>query len=205
MDWEGVEAVCRKLRDLVVELDLLESGEDPVEEAEELPTEGREAAEAEDEAPGGDLPAPGAIGYHVVGDLFEAEDAEESWEAKQPEAVCALLGRIARAARPERLAAIAQDIRSRALTRDQAAVAWTAWRIRRTHLEAVLPIGRTARGILARIGAANGAGRDLARLGSWLYRAQRAGSPTLAAHEWRAIWTAYHAQRSPQADGRPGA
>jgi hypothetical protein len=85
----------------------------------------------------------------------------------------------------EVLAAIAPDIRSLALTRNQAAVAWTAWRMRRAQLETSLPIGLTARAILARIGRANGTGRELARLGTWLYRARRAGSPKLGAHEWR--------------------
>ena len=130
-----------------------------------------------------------------MGDLFEAEDADQSWEAEQPDGYRAMLGRIARAARPETLTAIARDIRSLALTRDQAAVAWTAWRIRRAHLEASLPIGSVARGILARIGRVNGTGRDLARLGTWLYRAQRTGSPRLASHEWRAICTAYRQHR----------
>ncbi len=68
-----------------------------------------------------------------------------------------------------------------------------------------MPLGSVARGILARIGSANGAGRELARLGTWLYRAQRSGSPKLAAHEWRAIWTAYRERRSRQAPGCPGA
>jgi hypothetical protein len=106
------------------------------------------------------------------------------------------LERIAQAARQDVLTAIARDIRSLSLTRDQAAVAWTAWRIRRAHLEASLPLGRVARGILARIGNANGTGRELARLGTWLYRAQCSGSLKLAAHEWRAIWTAYRERRS---------
>jgi len=105
----------------------------------------------------------------------------------------------------ETLAAIAEDIRTLVLTRDQASVAWTAWRIRRAHLEASMPLGRTARGILARIGTANGGGRELARLGSWLYRAQRTGSPKLPAHEWRAIWIAYRERRTRRALGCPGA
>jgi hypothetical protein len=199
VDREGIEAVCRELRDLVVDLDLVEGGEDPVEEAEELSAEGTEVADLDDGESDGDPSVPGAIGYHVVGDLFEAEDAEPSWEAEQPDGYRTLLERIGRAARPEALTAIAREIRSLALTRDQAAVAWTAWRIRRTHLEASLPLGSVARGILARIGSANGTGRDLARFGTWLYRAQRTGSPNLAAHEWRAIWTAYRARRSRQA------
>lgn len=57
--------------------------------------------------------------------------------------------------------------------------------------------------ISTRIGSANGTGRELARLGTWLYRAQRAGSPRLAAHECRAIWTAYRERRSRRAqEGR---
>ncbi len=203
VDREGMEAVSRELRDLVVELELIESGEDPVDEAEDLPAEGDAAADLDDGDSEGDASVPGAIGYHVVGDVFEGEDAEESWEEKQPEAYRTLLDRIARAARLEVLAAVAGEIRSLPLTREQAAVAWTAWRIRREHLEARLPLGRTARGILARIGRANGTGREMARLGTWLYRAQRTGSPKLAAHEWRAIWTAYRGRRSSQAqEGR---
>ena len=58
--------------------------------------------------------------------------------------------------------------------------------------------------ISTRIGSANGTGRELARLGTWLYRAQRAGSPKLAAHEWRAIWTAYRERRSRQAQEARG-
>ncbi len=208
VDRQGIEAVCRELRDLVVELDLLESGEDPVEEAHELPSEDTEVADSEDGEADGANAVPGAIGYHVVGDLFETEDAEESWEAEQPEWYQALVERIARAATEDALAAMALEIRSLPLTRDQAGVAWTAWRIRRGHLESALPLGRTARGILARIGAANGAGRDLAHLGTWLYRAQRIGSPRLALHEWRAIWTAYREHRTRHAGGaragRPG-
>src|SRR5574341_121693 len=202
---EGIEAVCRELRDLVVELDLVEGGEDPVDEAAELPAEGTEVADTFDGESEGDASVPGAIGYHVVGDLFEAEDSEESWEGKQPDGYRTLLDRIARAARQEALTAIACDIRSLSLTRDQAAVAWTAWRIRRAHLEASLPLGSVARGILARIGTVNGTGRELARLGTRLYRAQRSGSPRLATHEWRAIWTAYHERRSPRTRGRTGA
>jgi len=196
VDREGIEAVCRELRDVVVELDLVERGEDPVDEAEDLQVEGPEVAGLDDGEPDGDASVPGAIGYHVVGDVFEAEDAEECWEAKQPVSYRALLTRIARAPRLEALATVAEDIRSRSLTRDQATVAWTAWRIRRAHLEASRPLGSTARGILARIGRANGTGRELARLGTWLYRAQRAGSPKLAEHEWRVIWTAYRARRN---------
>jgi hypothetical protein len=134
-----------------------------------------------------------------VGDLLEADDGEQFWDADQPDDYRTLLGRIARAATQEALTAIARDIRSLALTRDQAAVAWTAWRIRRAHLEASLPLASVARNILARIGSANGTGRELARLGTWLYRAQRTGSPKLAAHEWRAIWTAYRERRGRQA------
>jgi hypothetical protein len=195
VDREGMEAVCRELRDLVVELDLVEDGGDPVDEAEELPVDGTEVAGLDDGESDGDASVSGAMGYHVVGDVFEAEDGEECWEAKQPVSYRALLARIARAPRLEALAAVAKDIRSRALTREQAAVAWTAWRIRRDHLEARLPLGSTARGILARIGRANGTGRELARLGTWLYRAQHTGSPKLAEHEWRAIWTAYSERR----------
>jgi hypothetical protein len=200
VDREGIEAVCRELRDLVVELELLEGGEDPVDEADGLPAEGADTDGGESD---GEAAVPGAIGYHVAGDLFEAEDPERSWEAEQPAGYRFLLERIARAAGQEALAAIARDIRALALTRDQARVAWTAWRIRRAHLEASLPLGSAARGILARIRRAHGAGRDLARLGTWLYRAQRAGSPRLAAHEWRAIWTAYRERRSRRAqEGR---
>jgi hypothetical protein len=202
---DGIEVVCRELRDLVVELDLVEGGEDPVDEADELPAEGTEVADPDDGDSEGDTSAPGAIGYHVVGELFGAEDAEESWEAEQSDGYRTLVARIARAARQEALAAIARNIRSLALTRDQAAVAWTAWRIRRAHLEASLPLGSVARGILARIGSANGTGRELARLGTWLYRAQRTGSVRLAAHEWRAIWTVYRERRSQEVPGCPGA
>ncbi len=201
---DGIEAVCRELRDLVVELDLLEGGEDPVEEADELAAERHDVTETDDSEPETEAPVGAALGYHVVGALFEREEDEESWEAEQPECYQALLARIARIATEEALSAMAQDIRSLTLTRDQAGVAWTAWRIRRGHLESALPIGRTARGILARIGAAHGAGRDLAHLGTWLYRAQRTGSPRLAAHEWRAIWTAYRERRSRQTPGGPG-
>src|SRR5574341_50822 len=95
---EGIEAVCRELRDLVVELDLVEGGEDPVDEAAELPAEGTEVADTFDGESEGDASVPGAIGYHVVGDLFEAEDSEESWEGKQPDGYRTLLDRIARAA-----------------------------------------------------------------------------------------------------------
>jgi hypothetical protein len=199
VDREGIEAVCRELRDLVVELDLVEGGEDLVDEAAELPVEGTDVTDPDDGDTDGDASVPGAIGYHVVADLFEAEDAEPSWESGQPDGYRTLLERIARAARPEALTAIACDIRSLPLTRDQAAVAWTAWRIRRTHLEASLPLGSVARGILARIGNANGTSRELARLGTWLYGAQRTGSLNLAAHEWRAIWTSYRERRSRQA------
>jgi len=199
VDREGMEVVCRELRDLVVELDLVEEGEDIVDAAEELPVEGTAGADLDDGESDGDVSVPGVIGYHVVGDVFEADGAEECWEAKQPVSYRALLTRIARAPRLEALATVAEDIRSRSLTREQAAVAWTAWRIRREHLEASLPLGRVARGILARIGRANGTGRELARLGSWLYRAQRTGSPTLVAHEWRTIWNAYRARRHPEA------
>ena len=205
VDRVGMEAVCRELRDLVVELDLVEGGEDPVDEADELPADGTEGADPDDRELDGDASGPGAIGYHVVGDAFDAEDSEECWEATQPVSYRALLTRIARAPRLEALAAVAKDIRSRALTREQAAVAWTAWRIRREHLEARLPLGSMARGILARIGCANGTGRELARLGTWLYRAQRTGSPKLAEHEWRAIWTAYHGRRRQPAQGCRGA
>jgi hypothetical protein len=204
---EGIDAVCRELRDLVVELDLVEGGEDPVEEAAELPAEGTEDAdsdERESDPPVADTSVPVAIGYHVVGDLFEI-DAEPSWEARQPDGYRTLLERIARAATQDGLSAIARHIRSLTLTQDQGAVAWTAWRIRRAHLEASLPIGSVARGILARIGSANGTDRGLARLGTWLYRAQRTASLKLAAHEWRAIWTAYRQRRSRQAPGCPGA
>jgi hypothetical protein len=204
VDREGIEAVCRELRDLVVELDLVEDGEDPVEEAEDLPAEGTEGADPDDRESDGDASGPGAIGYHVVGDAFDAEDSEECWEATQPVSYRALLDRIARTAGAEALAAIAQDIRSLALSRDQVAVAWTAWRIRREQLEARLPLGGMARGILARIGRANGTGRELVRLGTWLYRAQRTGSTKLAEHEWRAIWTAYRSRRRQQAPGSPG-
>jgi hypothetical protein len=205
VDREGMEVVCRELRDLVVELDLVEGGEDPADEAEELPGDGATVADLDEGESEGDASVPGAIGYHVVGDIFEAEAAEERWEAKQPGSYRALLTRIARAPKLEALAAVAQEIRSRSLTREQAAVAWTAWRIRRDRLEARLPIGGMTRGILARIGRANGTRRELARLGTWLYRAQWAGSPMLAEHEWRAIWTAYRERRSRQASGRPGA
>ena len=204
VDRVGMEAVCRELRDLVVELDLVEGGEDPVDEADELPADGTEGADPDDRELDGDASGPGAIGYHVVGDAFEVEGAEECWEAKQPVSYRALLTRIARAPRLEALAAVAKDIRSRALTREQAAVAWTAWRIRRARLEAALPIGRMARGILARIGRTNGTGRELAHLGTWLYRAQRTGSPKLAEHEWRVIWAAYRERRRRQAPGSPG-
>jgi hypothetical protein len=203
VDREGMEAVCRELRDLVVELDLVEGGEDPVDQAEVLPADGTEGAELDDGESDGDASVPGAIGYHVVGDVFETEEAEPCWEAKQPGSYRALLARIARASRLEVLATVAEDIRSRSLTREQVAVAWTTWRIRREHLEARLPIGGMARGILARIGRANGTGRELARLGTWLYRAQRAGSPKLAAHEWRAIWSAYRTCRRGRAGERP--
>lgn len=205
VDREGIEAVCRELRDLVVELELLEGGEDPVDGAAELPTDGAEVPDTDDGESDGEAPVPGAIGYHVVGDLFGAEEAERSWEAEQPDGYRTLLERIARAAGQEALAALAREIRSLALTRDQATVAWTAWRIRRAHLEASLPLGSTARGILARIRRANGTGRGLARLGRWLYRAQRAGSPRLAAREWRAIWTAYRGRRGQGAQAGRGA
>jgi len=204
VDREGMEAVCRELRDLVVELDLVEDDEDPVDEAEELLADGTEVADLDHGESDGDASVPGAIGYHVVGGVFEAEDAEDCWEATQPVSYRALLTRIARAPRLEALAALAEDIRSRALTREQAAVAWTAWRIRRARLEAALPIGRMARGILARIGRTNGTGRELAHLGTWLYRAQRTGSPKLAEHEWRVIWAAYRERRRRQAPGSPG-
>jgi hypothetical protein len=95
---EGIETVCRELRDLVVELDLVEGGEDPVDEADELPSEGTEVADPDDVDSDGDTPAPGAIGYHVVGDLFEAKAAEPSWETEQADGYRTLLKRIARAA-----------------------------------------------------------------------------------------------------------
>ena len=199
VDREGIETVSRELRDLVVELDLVEGGEDPVDGADELPAESTEVANADGGEADGATAVPGAIGYHVVGDLFEAEDAEPSWEEEQPEGYRALLERIVRTAGSEALAAMARNIRSLALTRDQAAVAWTAWRIRRAHLEASLPLASVARNILARIASTNGTRRELARLGTWLYRAQRTGSPKLAAHEWRAIWTAYRERRGRQA------
>ena len=199
VDREGMEAVCRELRGLVVELDLVEGGADPVEEADALPAEGREAAAAEDGTGDTEDAGQATLGYHVVGNLFGEEDAERPWEAKEPVSYRTLLTRIARAPKLEVLTAVAEAIRTRSLTREQAAVAWTAWRIRREHLEASLPLGRVARGILARIGRANGTGRELARLGSWLYRAQRTGSPTLVAHEWRTIWNAYRARRHPEA------
>jgi hypothetical protein len=202
---DGIEAVCRELRDLVVELDLVEGGEDLVNDAEELPSEGTQVADPDDGDSDGDPSPPGPIGYHVVGDLFEAEDAEQPWEAEQPDGYRSLLERVNRASTCDALTAMAHDIRSLALTRDQAAVVWTAWRIRRAHLEASLPIGSEARGILARIGSANGTSRELARLGTWLYRAQRTGSLKLEAHEWRAIWTDYRERRSRQAPGCPGA
>jgi hypothetical protein len=204
VDREGIEAVCRELRDLVVELDLVEGGEDPAEEGEEvLADEGSD--EAEDVETEADAPAVSTVGYHVVGGIFEVEEDQEPWEAGEPEWYQALLTRIMQAPTQEALAAIAQDIRSLVLTRDQAAVAWTAWRIRRARLEAALPIGRTARGILARLGSVNGAGRELARLGSWLYRAQRSNTLRLAPHEWRAIWSTYRGRRSAQASEGRGA
>ncbi|MCI0372049.1 MAG: hypothetical protein L0214_11910, partial [candidate division NC10 bacterium] len=147
VDREGIETVCRELRDLVVELELLEGGGDPVDEADELPAEGTEAPDTDDGESEGEASVAGAIGYHVVGDLFEAEDAERCWEAEQPAGYRTLLERIARAAGEDALAALARDLRALALTRDQAAVAWTAWRLRRRHLEASLPIGSAARGI----------------------------------------------------------
>ena len=138
-----------------------------------------------------------------MGNIFEVEEDEAPWEAGEPKWYQALLKRIMHAATQETLSALAEEIRSTTLTRDQAAVAWTAWRIRRARLEAALPIGRTARGILARLGSVNGAGRELARLGSWLYRAQRSNALRLAPHEWRAIWSAYRGRRSAQApEGR---
>jgi hypothetical protein len=140
-----------------------------------------------------------------VGSIVEVEEDQEPWEAGEPEWYQALLKRIMQAATQETLSALAEEIRSTTLTRDQAGVAWTAWRIRRARLEAALPIGRTARGILSRLGSVNGAGRELARLGSWLYRAQRREALRLAPHEWCAIWIAYRDRRSAQAPEGRGA
>jgi hypothetical protein len=204
VDREGMEAVCRELRDLVVELDLVEGGEDPVEEGEDvLADEGSD--EAEDVEAEVDAPAVSTVGYHVVGSIFEVEEDQEPWEAGEPEWYQALLKRIMQAPTQETLSALAEEIRSTTLTRDQAGVAWTAWRIRRERVASCLPLGRTARGVLARIKAANGNGRDLGRLGSWLYRAQRRDALRLAPHEWRAIWSAYRSRRNAQATEGRGA
>jgi len=204
VDREGMEAVCRELRDLVVELDLVDGGEDPVAEGEDvLADEGSD--EAEDVEAEADAPAVSPVGYHVVGSIVEVEEDQEAWEAGEPEWYQALLKRIMQATTQETLSALAEEIRSTTLTWDQAGVAWTAWRIRRARLEAALPIGRAARGILARLGSVNGAGRELARLGSWLYRAQRSNALRLAPHEWRAIWSAYRGRRSAQASEGRGA
>src|SRR5947208_1124441 len=73
------------------------------------------------------------------------------------------------------------------LPRAQAGLAWTRYRIRQAALETAVPLGPSARALLAAIETADA--RRLPRLGATLYRRQHAGGAdpdgALTPAEWR--------------------
>jgi len=81
-----------------------------------------------------------------------------------------------------------------ALTPDQAGVAWSHYRVRKTALEVAITLGAPACALVARIGAAPTG--TLPGLGARLYRLQHAGAVSVSTVEWRRIWSAYRARRA---------
>jgi hypothetical protein len=81
------------------------------------------------------------------------------------------------------------------LTHEQASVGWSHYQLRKSALERQVALRPAARALLARVERV--APRALGLLGGRLYQLQHTHAVVVSTTEWRRIWAAYHARRSP--------
>jgi hypothetical protein len=118
----------------------------------------------------------------------------DTWEARQPAALRALLRAIDACPTRTALADLGRRLYAARLPRVQAGVAWTRYRIRKAALDVAAPLSAAASELPGTIERTDT--WALPRLGAALYRRQHAaGAPGLTPAEWRRIWAAYRARR----------
>ena len=218
----GVGVVLEELVHLVVQLALVEQvpASDALEDADRL-GDGAEAVSEDGyvaQVPGqsdGALLAWHAVGsVHLetvecpgCGAVYDADDecleiptcpacaTPNTWEARQGAAFRALVADIDGCASLAVLAALGKRLYALALSHDQAGVAWSHYRLRKSALEAAVALGASARALVVEVEQAQA--RALPRLGARLYRLQHGrDTAAITAVEWRRVWAAYRARKS---------
>jgi hypothetical protein len=152
---------------------------------------------------------PEEVECPVCGAVYEANDESaeipqcpecgeaDTWENRQGAGFRALVAEIDGCPSLAELATLGKRLYTRALSREQAGVAWSHYQLRKATLEAAIILGPTA---LALVGEVERAPvRALPALGARLYRLQHAGNAHVRAEEWRRVWQAYRTRRGPRA------
>jgi hypothetical protein len=119
----------------------------------------------------------------------------DTWEARQGGRFRGIVGAIDACPSLEELGAIGKRLYTLGLTHEQASVAWSHYQLRKSALERQVALRPTARALLARVERATP--RSLGLVGGRLYQLQHTQTVVVSTTEWRRIWAAYRARRSP--------
>jgi hypothetical protein len=119
----------------------------------------------------------------------------DTWEARQGGRFRGIVGAIAACPSLEELGALGKRLYALGLSHEQASVAWSHFQLRKRALERQVALRPTARALLARVEHATP--RALGLLGGQLYQLQHTHAVVVSTTEWRRIWAAYRARRSP--------
>jgi hypothetical protein len=95
----------------------------------------------------------------------------------------------------DELGALGKRLYALGLTHEQTSVAWSHYQLRKSALEQAVTLRPTARALLARVERATP--RSLGKVGERLYQMQHTQAVSVSTIEWRRIWAAYRARRSP--------
>ena len=117
-----------------------------------------------------------------------------TWEARQGPTFRRLVAEIDGCASLAELAALGKRVYTLALSHDQAGVAWSHYRLRKSAFEAAVALGAPALALVAEVEQAPA--RVLPRLGARLYRLQHGRGAAITPVEWRRVWQAYHARKA---------
>src|SRR5262249_15115989 len=119
----------------------------------------------------------------------------DTWEARQGGRFRGIVGAIDACLSLEELGAMGKRLYALGLAHEQGSVAWSHYQLRKHALERQVALRPTARALLARVErATQGA---LGQLGGRLYQLQHTHAMVVSTTEWRRIWAAYRARRSP--------
>jgi hypothetical protein len=119
----------------------------------------------------------------------------DTWEARQGGRFRGIAGAIDACPSLEELGAMGKRLYKLGLSHEQAGVAWSHYQLRKGALERQVALRPRARALLTRVERATP--RSLGLLGGRLYDLQHTHAVVVSTTEWRRIWAAYRARRSP--------